>query len=39
LKELFGIKEYAIHVLSEDKKSHCPILFNPEAEFAKHPVF
>jgi transcriptional regulator with GAF, ATPase, and Fis domain len=39
LKELFGIKEYAIHVLGEDKKTHRPILYDPEAEFARHPIF
>ncbi len=39
LKKLFGIKEYAIHILSEDKKTHRPVFYDPEAEFAKHPIF
>ncbi len=39
LKALLGIIEYAIHVLSEDKKTHRPVFYDPDAEFAKHPAF
>jgi formate hydrogenlyase transcriptional activator len=39
LKQLFSIKEYAIHLLSDDKKTHRPILYDHDAGFAKHPVF
>ncbi|MDN3654214.1 sigma 54-interacting transcriptional regulator [Ferruginibacter paludis] len=39
LNELFGIEDYVIHVLSKDKRTHRPILFDPEAEFARHPDF
>ena len=39
LQALFGIEDYVIHVLSKDKKTHRPVLFDPEADFAKHPDF
>ncbi len=39
LKDLFGIEDYAIHALSEDKKTHRPILYDPDAAFAKTPIF
>ncbi|MDI1321221.1 MAG: sigma-54-dependent Fis family transcriptional regulator [Algoriphagus sp.] len=39
LKELFGIEDYVIHVLSKDKKTHRPVLFDHEADFAQHPDF
>ncbi|MEO7047831.1 MAG: hypothetical protein ABI091_21210, partial [Ferruginibacter sp.] len=39
LQDLFGIEDYAIHALSEDKKTHRPILYDPDAAFAKTPVF
>jgi formate hydrogenlyase transcriptional activator len=39
LTDLFAIKDYVIHALSDDKKTHRPILFDPEADFAKHPDF
>ncbi|MEO7046700.1 MAG: sigma 54-interacting transcriptional regulator, partial [Ferruginibacter sp.] len=39
LNKLFGIQDYAIHALSEDKKTHRPILYDPDAAFAKTPIF
>lgn len=39
LNELFGIEDYVIHVLSKDKKTHRPVLFDDEADFAQHPDF
>jgi formate hydrogenlyase transcriptional activator len=39
LKELFNITDYVIHALSDDKTKHSPILFDPDANFAKHPDF
>ena len=39
LKRLLGINEYAIHVLSEDKKTHRPVFYDSDAEFARHPLF
>jgi transcriptional regulator with GAF, ATPase, and Fis domain len=39
LNELFGIEDYVIHVLSKDKKTHRPVLFDPETDFAQHPDF
>jgi transcriptional regulator with GAF, ATPase, and Fis domain len=39
LKELFGIEDYAIHAISKDKKTHRPVLFDPDADFALHPDF
>lgn len=39
LKELFGIEDYVIHVLCKDKKTHRPILYDPDAGFARHPDF
>ena len=39
LNKLFGIQDYAIHALSEDKKTHRPILYDPDAEITKAPVF
>ncbi|MDB5276556.1 MAG: family ATPase [Ferruginibacter sp.] len=39
LRELFGIEDYVIHALSTDKRTHRPILFDPDAEFARHPDF
>lgn len=39
LMELFGIEDYVIHALSRDKKTHRPVLFDPDADFAQHPDF
>lgn len=39
LKELFNINEYVIHALNTDKTKHTPILFDADADFAKHPDF
>ncbi|QNA45910.1 sigma-54-dependent Fis family transcriptional regulator [Lacibacter sediminis] len=39
LKDLFGIEDYVIHALSKDKKTHRPVLFDQEADFAQHPDF
>lgn len=39
LKELFGIEDYVIHCLSKDKKTHRPLLYDPDADFAQHPDF
>ena len=39
LKDLFDINEYVIHKLSADKTKHTPILFDPDADFPKHPDF
>ena len=39
LKQLFGIEDYAIHAISKDKKTHRPVLFDPDADFALHPDF
>ncbi len=39
LKDLFGIEDYVIHALSKDKKTHRPVLFDNEADFAQHPDF
>ena len=39
LKDLLGINEYVIHALNADKTKHTPILFDPDADFAKHPDF
>ncbi|HTE27760.1 sigma-54-dependent Fis family transcriptional regulator [Flavitalea sp.] len=39
LKKLFGVDDYVIHSLSKDKKTHRPILFDPQADFAQHPDF
>ncbi|MDN3656100.1 sigma 54-interacting transcriptional regulator [Ferruginibacter paludis] len=39
LTDLFSIKDYVIHALSDDKKTHRPILYDSEADFAKHPDF
>ena len=39
LKALFHIEDYVIHALSDDKKYHTPILFDPDADFASHPDF
>jgi len=35
LSEMFDIKDYVIHFLSEDKTKHTPVLFDPEADFAQ----
>ncbi len=34
LKELFDIKDYVIHTLSNDKQSFTPLIFDPDANFA-----
>jgi transcriptional regulator with GAF, ATPase, and Fis domain len=39
LKDMFAIDDYVIHALSEDKKRHRPILYDPDADFARHPGF
>lgn len=39
LGELFQIEDYVIHALSEDRKTHRPVLFDPDADFAGHPDF
>lgn len=39
LKELLDINEYVIHALNADKTKHTPILFDPDADFPKHPDF
>jgi len=39
LKDLFDINEYVIHKLNADKTKHTPILFDPDADFPKHPDF
>jgi formate hydrogenlyase transcriptional activator len=39
LKNLFGVEDYIIHALSTDKKTHRPILFDIDADFARHPDF
>jgi len=39
LNDLFGIEDYVIHSLSSDKKTHRPLLYDPEADFAHHPDF
>ncbi len=39
LKQLFGIEDYSIHAISKDKKTHRPVLFDPDADFASHPDF
>jgi transcriptional regulator with GAF, ATPase, and Fis domain len=39
LKQLFGIEDYAIHAISKDKKTHRPVLFDPDSDFALHPDF
>ena len=36
LRDLFAIKDYAIYVLSDDRKNHSPVLYDPEAHFVKH---
>jgi len=35
LGEIFEIRDYVIHFLSEDKQKHTPVLFDPEADFAQ----
>ncbi|HTL09977.1 MAG TPA: sigma 54-interacting transcriptional regulator [Chitinophagaceae bacterium] len=39
LRNLFGIEDYIIHALSTDKKTHRPILYDADADFARHPDF
>ena len=39
LEELFSIKSYTIHALSEDKNSYMPLLYDTEADYAVHPDF
>jgi transcriptional regulator with GAF, ATPase, and Fis domain len=39
LKQLFGIEDYVIHAISKNKKTHRPVLFDPDADFALHPDF
>ncbi|WP_288879968.1 sigma 54-interacting transcriptional regulator [Pedobacter panaciterrae] len=39
LKELFGIDDYIVHALNEDKKSFTPLLFAQDAVFADQPEF
>jgi formate hydrogenlyase transcriptional activator len=39
LEELFSIKSYIIHALSEDKNSHMPLLYDTEADYSVHPDF
>lgn len=39
LCELFGIEDYVIHALSPDKKTHRPILFDPDSDFVSQPDF
>jgi len=39
LKEIFDIKDYIIHYLSDDKQKHMPVLFDPDAGFANYPDF
>jgi formate hydrogenlyase transcriptional activator len=39
LKDLFGVEDYVIYVLSKNKKTHRPFLFDPDADFARHPDF
>lgn len=36
LRDLFDIKDYAIYVLSDDKKTKSPVIYDPEAHFVKH---
>jgi formate hydrogenlyase transcriptional activator len=35
LKDLFGITDYVIHFLSDDKQKHSPVLFDADADFAR----
>ncbi|MDP9077065.1 MAG: sigma-54 dependent transcriptional regulator [Bacteroidota bacterium] len=35
LNNLFNIKDYVIHFLSEDKQKLTPVLFDPDADFAQ----
>jgi formate hydrogenlyase transcriptional activator len=39
LKALFDIEDFTMHALSDDKKYHTPILFDPNEDFATHPDF
>jgi formate hydrogenlyase transcriptional activator len=39
LRELFEISDYVVHALSGDRKTHRPILYDPDADFAQHPDF
>ncbi|MEJ1241872.1 sigma 54-interacting transcriptional regulator [Chryseolinea sp. T2] len=39
LKDLFGIEDYVIHALSKDKRTHRPVLFDPDADFVQQPDF
>lgn len=39
LNELFGINDYVIHILDNDKSAYRPVLFDHEADFARHPAF
>ena len=39
LNELFHIEDYIIHAISENKKTHHPILYDLNANFANHPDF
>ncbi|MHC0442781.1 sigma-54-dependent Fis family transcriptional regulator [Flavobacterium sp. 3-210] len=38
-KKIFNIDQYSIHLLSEDKSTHTPAYYDPQAEYAKHPAF
>jgi formate hydrogenlyase transcriptional activator len=39
LKDLLNIRDYVIHSLSDDKQTHTPILFDPDADFAQCAEF
>ncbi|WP_259067909.1 sigma-54 interaction domain-containing protein [Mucilaginibacter sp. X4EP1] len=39
LRDLFNIKDYVIHSLSDNKQAHTPILFDPDADFAQCAEF
>jgi formate hydrogenlyase transcriptional activator len=39
LQELFGIQEYVIHSLSDDKQTHTPILYDQESAYFQAPEF
>lgn len=39
LKDLFDIKDYVIHSLTDDKKCFTPLIFDPDADFVECPDF